>query len=186
MRHSLLVLLMCSILVSTAHAQSLRVGQVNAPGVNCFYNPTCVVVVQDFTDHVLGMATERSNVLRMRTLVAAADAPLAGLYGHQYQVDLRDPGDGVPMCIDRVAIDFRGPIVPFDYTGDGVGQDVYVITRGSMGAIGPAVVQRQDNAILFRFPPPFVCTGETTFFFGFTSSEAPRLGGLPAEVSVMR
>src|SRR4051812_48980911 len=117
MRHLMLVSLLpvCCLTASAVEAQALRVAQVSSPRINCAYNPSCEIVVEDDTENVQGLNSEWSGVLRIRTTVATANAPLAGSYGYLYRLDLRGVKEGAPICIQVVTIHFRGPIVPFAY-----------------------------------------------------------------------
>src|SRR5438105_10443641 len=99
-------------------ATPLKIVSATAPRINCIFNTTCVVPVAD-SDGVFQLGADLGNgLLISRTVQGEAGAPLAGLYGYEYRVDLRSvaaqslPANGVV----RFTINFGAPI-PYDFDG---------------------------------------------------------------------
>ncbi len=158
---------------------SLKVVDVNAPAVNCVFDPSCTITVTDSTD-TIPLPTGGTNFLQSRTFVGQPGAPGDGLYGYEYRIDLRNAlGITYPPCISSMKIEF-GPVVnSLDYDGDGDADHVYVVTSGGLGSVGLASAEKNGDDITFNFSSP-VCaggspgSGESTFFFGLTSTKPPR------------
>ncbi len=84
------------------------------------------------------------------------------------------PCQGAPPCIQELRINF-GPMVSrldFDTNGSSTDQ-VYVVTSGAPGAIGPAQVTRTNRQVILHFSPP-ICPGDSSFFVGLLSASPPR------------
>src|SRR5256885_5640672 len=73
------------LLATAAAAQPLTVVHVSAPAINCVFNPTCKVTVQDLSAPIW-----TRGFLQSRNYRAAAGARAAGVYVYEYRIDLRD------------------------------------------------------------------------------------------------
>ena len=176
----LIVVSICCLVFTTACVTPLKVVDVNAPSVNCVFDPSCKVVVNDSTA-TIPIPTGGTNFLQSRTFTGKPGAPANGLYAYEYRIDLRNAmGITHIPCISSLTIDF-GPVVStLDYNGDGtVGDQVYVVTSGGLGSIGLASAEKEDSKITFTFSSP-VCAGghpgdgQSTFFFGLVSTQQPK------------
>ena len=164
---------------STSCITPLKVVNVGAPVINCVFDPSCTVTVSDTTD-TIPIPAGGTNFLQSRTFVGSPGSPANSLYAHEYRIDLRNAiGITYIPCISSMTIEF-GPVVStLDYDGDGVVDQVYVVTSGGLGSIGLASVEKDGNNITFNFSPS-VCaggspgTGQSTFFFGLVSTQSPR------------
>jgi hypothetical protein len=83
------------------------------------------------------------------------------------------PCPGTAPCITALTINF-GPIVRLDFNNSGgsITDQVYVVTSGGIGTVAPSSVEQNDGAVTFHFADP-ICPGESSFFIGLVSSNAP-------------
>ena len=155
-------------------AAALKVVNVSAPAINCVFNPTCTVTVNDTSDNI-AMSTGGTGFLQSRTYMGAAGSPAVGLYAYEYRIDLRNAvGLTAISCIDWMTISF-GPVVStLNYGGDAKPDQVFVVTGGGIGTIGIASAVQSGNKIKFKFTSP-VCEGgspgkgDSSFFWGLVS-----------------
>jgi hypothetical protein len=98
-------------------------------------------------------------------------APAAGLYGYEYDIDLRRvQGDHRERSVTALSVDF-GPVVDYlDYDGDGRPDQVFVVAdeQGAQGYVGPQSADQRGSYITFTFDPP-VRAGEQSYIFGLAS-----------------
>lgn len=164
---------------ASAQALPLKVVNVSAPAINCIFDPTCKVTVSDTTD-TIPLGTGGTNFLQSRTVTGKPGAPANGLYAYEYRIDLRNAiGITNIPCINSLSLDF-GPVVSsLDFDGDGKPDQVYVVTGGGLGTVGVASADQVGSKITFNFSTP-VCAGgspgagQSTFFFGLVSKQAPQ------------
>ncbi|HEV8369729.1 MAG TPA: hypothetical protein VGQ39_17365 [Pyrinomonadaceae bacterium] len=175
----MLAVAVLSLSLTTARAEVLSTVDVSAPAINCLFDPTCRVEVNDSTE-TLSIGAGGPNFLQSRTFRGKAGSPAAGLYIYEYRIDLRR-AEGILHipCIDSVSLDFDHIVRTLDLDGDGErGDEVFVVTRGGLGSIGLASAEKSGSTITFRFSDS-VCAGghpnagESTFFFGLVSTHAP-------------
>ena len=160
-------------------AAPLKVVNVSAPAINCVFNPSCTVVVNDTSDNIL-MSTGGTGFLQSRTYKGAAGSPAAGLFAYEYRIDLRNAvGATAISCIDWMTISF-GPVVGYlNYGGDAKPDQVFVVTGGGIGTIGLASAVQTGSVIKFKFASP-VCEGgspgkgDSSFFWGLVSKQPPK------------
>jgi hypothetical protein len=160
-------------------AGPLKVVNVSAPAINCVFNPTCTVAVNDTSDDII-MSTGGTGLLKTRTYMGAVGAPAAGLYAYQYLLDLRNAvGSSGISCVDWMSISF-GPVVSsLNYGGDANPDQVFVITGGGIGTIGIASADQTGSSIKFKFSSP-ICEGgppgkgDSSFFWGLVSKTPPQ------------
>lgn len=152
-----------------AHSASLTVVEVNAPAVNCVFNPTCTVTVTDsvstlqFTDYGAGA------FLQSRTYSAQPGTPGAGLTVYEYRLDFTQ---ALPFteCIAGMVLDF-GPVVKLTYPPNQPAHG-YVITTGGIGTVGIESAEQDGSVITFTFKN-YLCAGASTFFFGMAAGKGP-------------
>ena len=173
------VVLVFVLAFTTSCITPLKVVNVGAPAINCVFDPSCTVTVTDTTAPI-PIPAGGTNFLQSRTFVGMPGAPANGLYAYDYRIDLRNAiGITYIPCISSMTIEF-GPVVStLDYDGDGVVDQVYVVTSGGLGSIGLASAEKDGNNITFNLSPS-VCaggspgTGQSSFFFGLVSTQSPR------------
>jgi hypothetical protein len=159
-------------------AQPLTIVEVNAPAVNCVFQPTCVITVTDVVGHI-GLpyiATPGTAWLQSRIYPSAAGTPAAGKTGYVYRVSLTQ-ASGTADCLLGLVLNF-GPVVKLPYKGPGQNADVFVITTGGLGTIGIKSAEKTGDVIEFTFDKPLCLDGppdikNTTFFFGLAADAAP-------------
>ncbi|MDX6498138.1 MAG: hypothetical protein QOG23_1398 [Blastocatellia bacterium] len=174
---SLALLLRCTPFV--VQAVPLKVVNVSAPAINCVFNPTCTVTVNDTSDNVT-LSAGGTGFLQSRTYKGAAGSPAAGLFAYEYRLDLRNAVGALNIaCINWMTISF-GPVVgSLNYGGDVKPDQVFVVTGGGIGTIGLASEVQTGSSIKFTFASP-VCEGgapgkgDSSFFWGLVSKQAPK------------
>jgi len=178
MKKLMFALLFCFTPLAIA-AAPLKVVNVSAPAINCVFNSTCTVTVNDTTDNI-AMSTGGTGFLQSRTYKGAAGSPAAGLFAYEYRIDLRNAVGAVAIsCIDWMTISF-GPVVSsLNYGGDAKPDQVFVVTGGGIGTIGIASAVQTGSNIKFKFTSP-VCEvgtpgkGDSSFFWGLVSKTQPK------------
>ena len=181
MKKSLLLLFFTICASITAQGVPLSVVQVSAPPINCIFDPSCTVVVNDTTAPIILPGSTGQGFLQSRTYRGAPGSPAAGLYAYLYRVDLRNlAGLTNIACVKSVTINFGPVISTLDYNGDHTtGDQVFVITGGGIGSIGIASANQVGGNITFNFSSP-VCdgsspgAGQSSFFWGLVSARQPR------------
>jgi hypothetical protein len=157
---------------------SLTIVHVGAPAINCVFDHDCTTTVSDFVDKfTVPFASGDARLQSRSNPPGDAGTPGAGLYAHEYRVDLTPVGalTGV-VCVRSLSLPF-GPIHRLDYDGDGNLDDVYVVTTGGLGTVAPSAASQSSGQVTFTFQPG-VCpgnapgNGETSFFFGLASDQA--------------
>jgi hypothetical protein len=169
----------CLAATAAAQAAPLSIVKVGAPAVNCVFNttgaPACTVIVDDS----IGTFTPPGDLgearLQSRTYPGVAPAPAAGDMAYVYRVDLTAvKGATAENCVTKLALDF-GPVVPLPYTPKGK-FDVFVVTAGGLGSVGPTSANQVGKTITFTFAQP-VCPGATSYFFGLASKTTTPVAG---------
>jgi hypothetical protein len=158
---------------------NLKIVKVAAPAINCVFDPSCKVTVTDSVGNIPLPGISGKAVLQSRTYNGKAGAPAAGLVGYEYRVDLTQAvGIGKIPCVAALRVDF-GPVSSLNYGGDPALEQVFVVTQGGLGSVGPVTAVQTGKAITFTFKPS-VCAGsapgkgETSFFFGLASAKPPK------------
>jgi len=158
-----------------AHAQILKVVEVNAPKVNCVFQTDCNIPVTDTTGKILlPFAPPGTAWLQSRTFAGEAGAPGVGTTGYEYRISMTQAsGTG---CVLGLNLNF-GPHKPLPYLNNTLA-DVYVVTTGGLGTIKLKSAQRSGDVIQFTFDAPVCADGppnvaKTTFFFGLAATAAP-------------
>lgn len=160
-------------------AAPLKVVNVAAPAINCVFNPSCTVSVQDSSDNI-PMSTGGTGFLQSRTFVGAPGGPAPWANIYEYRVDLRNAvGATAISCIDWMKFDF-GEVSSLDFNADSRPDQVFVIIGGGIGTIGIASAIQTGNNIKFNFTSP-ICEGgapgkgDSSFFWGLVSKTRPKL-----------
>lgn len=163
---------------SVAQAVPLKVVNVTAPAINCIFNPTCTVIVNDTSDNVT-LSTGGTGFFQSRTYTGKPGSPAADLFAYEYRLDLRNAvGVTAISCVDAISFDFGSVVSTLDYNADKKPDQVFVITGGGIGTIGIASASKSGNKITFKFTSP-VCggggpgKGDSSFFWGLVSQAGP-------------
>jgi hypothetical protein len=176
----LTLFLLFSLCAATAQAVPLSVVNVSAPPINCVFDASCTVVVNDTTAPI-NLPGSGSGFFQSRTFRGLPGSPAAGKYAYLYRVDLRNAVGILSLgCVNSVTVNF-GPVVStLDFNGDGAASDqVFVVTGGGIGSVGIASADSVGNNITFTFNSP-VCAGsgpgrgQSSFFWGLVSVSPPR------------
>ena len=173
-----LAFLLCFMPIVVA-AAPLRVVNVSAPAINCVFNPSCTVSVQDSSDSI-PMSTGGTGFLQSRTFVGAPGAPAPWANVYEYRIDLRNAvGATAISCIDWMKFDF-GEVSSLDFNADSRPDHVFVVVGGGIGTIGIASAIQTRSSIRFNFTSP-ICEGgapgkgDSSFFWGLVSKTSPKL-----------
>lgn len=160
-----------------ARAENLVVVEVNAPAVNCVFQPSCTITVSDSIGNIPlpFITTPGTAWLQSRIYPSAAGTPAAGLTGYVYRISLTE-ASGSADCLGGLVLNF-GPVSKLPYK-TGVMADVFVVTTGGLGTISIASAVKTGNVIEFSFNKPLCLSGppdiaNTTFFFGLAASGSP-------------
>jgi hypothetical protein len=170
--------------VAPARAQPLIVAEVEAPGINCVFAPSCIITVNDSVGFIPlpYLTAPNTAFLQSRTVPGAPGTPAAGKAGYLYRISLTQAA-GTADCLGGLVLNFRPALrLPFK---PGQLADVFVITGGGLGTIGLKSATRFGDVIVFELAKPLCLTGgqnmqNTTFFFGL-AAEAPTMT-TPAQI----
>jgi hypothetical protein len=162
---------------TAAPAGPLTIVEVAAPAVNCIYNASCTIVVEDDIGQLPIATLEAPNTawLQSRTFTGAAGTPAAGKTGYEYRLSMTQ-ASGALECMAGFVINF-GPVAKLPFK-DNTPADVYVVTTGGLGTIGLASAEQDAGVITFTFKKMLCVTGppnaaNTTYFFGLASAHPP-------------
>jgi hypothetical protein len=144
-----------------ANAGALKVVEVNAPAVNCAFNSSCKVVVDDSIGTMQYTPLGGGAFLQSRTYPGEAGTPAAGMTAYEYRVDLTE-ATGYTECLAGLVIDF-GPVQTLTYPTNQPGQ-VFVTTQGGTGSLGIQSAEQDGTVITFTFNG-YLCAGQSSHFF---------------------
>jgi hypothetical protein len=163
------------VLSVAAHAQVLKIVEVNAPAVNCVFQTDCKIPVTDTTGNILLPFTAVGTAwLQSRTFAGEAGAPGAGTTGYEYRISMTQASG--PGCVLSLNLNF-GPHKALPYLNNTLA-DVYIVTTGGLGTIKLKSAERFGDVIQFALASPVCADGppdvsKTTFFFGLAATAAP-------------
>jgi hypothetical protein len=161
------------------HAQSLKLLNVNDPGIYCHFSPDCQVIPVEKSSSFTPTNLAAACVLESRSF-AGKSMNTAGTYGYEYRVILNnagEPGTGI-LTVDSVALNCDVPLVfPF---GGHANNEVWVVATGGPGNIAPGAAVSSGTNVVFQFNPPLVLATQSgqstgTYFFGMVSTNGPRI-----------
>ena len=160
-----------------ARAQPLTLVEVNAPAVNCVFNPTCTIVVSDTVGDIPlpYLTTPKKAFLQSRSFTGAPGTPGAGKTGYMYRISLTEAA-GTADCLGGLVLNF-GPVAKLPYK-NGQLADVFVITTGGLGTISLKSAEKFGDVIEFTLAKTLCLDGgpdikNTTFFFGLAANTVP-------------
>ena len=152
------------------YAGALTVVEVNAPAVNCVFNASCTVVVEDSTGSTQFTAFGAGGFLQSRTYPGQPGTPGAGLTAYEYRIDLSQ-ALGFTECVAGLVLNF-GPVQKLTYPTNQPAH-VYVVTQGGIGSVGIESAEQDGDVITFNFKS-YLCAGASTFFFGMAAPKGPQ------------
>jgi len=152
-----------------AQAANLTVVNVGAPAVNCVFNASCTVIVNDSVATLAYTPLGAGAFLQSRTYPGQPGTLGAGTTAYEYRIDLTQ-ATGYTECLVGAVIDF-GPVQQLTYPHNQPA-DVYVITEGGLGSVGIQSAEQDGTVITFTFSTP-LCAGATSYFFGMAATNAP-------------
>lgn len=167
---AILVAAAAALWAPAALAANLTVVKVNAPAVNCVFDPSCTVVANDSTGS-LKFTQFDGGFFQSRTFPAGKAGTVgAGKTPYLYRLDLTQ-GSKFADCVVGMTLNF-GPVTQLTYPTNQPGH-VFVITTGGLGSDGIKSAEQNGDVITFTFDTP-LCGGQTSFFFGLAAANAPQ------------
>jgi len=157
------------LLAPSAVAANLTVVKVAAPAVNCVFNASCTVTVNDSVGKLTFSQLGDGAFFQSRTYPAVAGTPGAGNMAYEYRLDLRQ-ANIFAECVAGLVLNF-GTVTKLTYPQNQPGH-VFVITQGGLGSVGIKSAEQDGSVITFTFEK-YLCAGETSFFFGLAATGAP-------------
>lgn len=183
--HALLLTLTVALATTDMSAQALNRVNVSAPQINCVFNTSCTVTVTDLATPYLG-----NGFLQSRVFQSQPGSPAAGKWVYEYRVVLTNvTGSPVP-AVTSLSIPVAAPVVSMDFNGDGNATDqVFVVTGGGLGVVGPASAWLHGDTLHFAFSPPVsggstAAGGQSSYFFGIVVDSPPTDVGARIESNV--
>ena len=149
---------------------------IGAPALNCVYDTACGFSVTDTVATIPIAGVSGRVVVQTRTFTGAQGSPAAAKTGFEYRVNLT--GAVGSRCVSALKLPFA-TISKIPYIPDGPYADIFVVASGDLGTIGLASADKSGDTVTFTFSKP-VCAGaspgqgESSLFFGLTSSEPPK------------
>src|SRR5712691_10431915 len=158
MLRTVMAILAAAAISTPLAAQPLTVVEVNAPAVNCVFQPSCTITVSDTTGAIAlpYIVTPGTAWLQSRIYNSAPGTPAAGKTGYVYRVSLTE-ASGTADCLMGLVLNF-GPVAKLPYK-TGQKDDVFVVTTGGLGTIGIKSSQQTDDVIDFQFSNPLCLEG---------------------------
>ncbi len=162
-----------------AAGEALTIVEVNAPAINCVFNPSCTIIVNDSTG-VIGLpfiATPGTAWLQSRTFSSVSGTPAFPNTGYIYRISLTQ-ASGAADCLIGLTLNF-GPVTKLPYK-DNKPADIFVVTTGGLGTVSLKSAEKTGNVIEFSLSKPLCLSGppdikNTTFFFGLAANAPPQL-----------
>lgn len=167
---AILIAAAAALCAPAAQANSLTVVNVNAPKINCVFDASCTVVVNDSTGS-LQFTQFNGGFFQSRTFPPGkAGTPGAGTIAYLYRLDLTQ-ANKFADCLVGLTLNF-GPVLTMNYLPNTPSQ-IFVITTGGLGSDGFQSADQEGDVITFTFSTP-LCGGQTSFFFGLASAKPPQ------------
>lgn len=169
MRYLIGAALGCALIAAPAEAAPLTVVNVGAPAINCIFNTSCTVTVNDSLGNFTPPGDTGGGRLQSRTYPGVAPAPAAGKLAYVYRVDLTGVhGVLAVTCVSAISFNF-GAITKEPYT-PGALAHMFVVTSGGLGSVGVASATQVGSTVKVTFGAGGVCPGQTSYFFGLASA----------------
>jgi hypothetical protein len=150
--------------------------------VQCLFSPSCSVSVTDHVSEFAISGGSGNGRLQSRIFQGQAGSTAAGKWIYEYRINLT-PVAGITYVpyVDQLAIHTWGPVLTYDYNGNGiVTDDVFNITSGGTGtkAVTSAFLASPWTYFVLSNPVyagNYPGGGESSYFFGLLSNSAPVL-----------
>ena len=162
-----------------ADTAPLKILKVSAPAINCVFQASCTITVNDSTGAIAMPLIQTPGTVWMqsRTFTGAANTPAAGMTGYEYRISMTQAA-GTGECLLGFTINF-GPVVQLPYQQNNLAH-VYVVTGGGLGTIGIKSAEQTGDVITFELEAPLCVPSAptvtaTTFFIGLASAKPPKL-----------
>ena len=173
----------------TIHAAPLKIVKVNAPAINYLFSSNGTVTVNDtvdqFTTNLPPYTTNLPNaslsgLLQSRTYKGQPGTPEAGLNAYEYRLVLQKLTGAKSVSIDSMTLKFS-PYSSFNYNNiirRQVSEQVWVVTSGGVGSVGPGSAAASRSKVTFQFNPPLTLSNDSSqetssYFFGMISPAPP-------------
>ena len=161
------------------HAQSLKLLNVNDPGIYCRFSPDCHVAPVEKSSSFMPTNLAVTCVLESRSF-AGNGKDTNGVYGYEYRVILNNAGargDNL-LTVDSLTLNFDSP-QDFAFGGHASDQ-VWVVATGGPGNLAPGSASFLGANVVVQFNPPIVLATKTnqstgTYYFGMMSTGQPRI-----------
>jgi hypothetical protein len=166
-----------------ALAAPLTIDEVGAPAVNCVFNTSCIITVNDTVGNFTLTGDSGTGRLQSRAYVGSPGAPANGKNGYDYRIDMTAMhGATAESCVNFMKVNFGTPLT-FNYK-PGAPAQVFVVTSGGLGSVGPSSATQTGTYITFQFATP-VCPGQTSYFFGLAANNAPAPTSIELKTTVV-
>jgi hypothetical protein len=150
--------------------------------VQCLFSPTCIVTVTDYGSDFAVSGGSGNGRLQSRIYQGKPGSAAAGKWIYEYRINLTQVAGilYVPYA-DQLAIANWGTPLTYDYNGNGiVTDDVFNITVGGIGSKAVTSTYLSGVWTYFNLSSPVYAGsypggGESSYFFGLLSNEAPVL-----------
>jgi hypothetical protein len=169
-------------------AAQLKIVKVNAPAINYLFSSNGTVTVSDtvaqFTTNLPPYATSNlpnaslSGFLQSRTYAGLPGTPEAGLNAYEYRLVLKSLTGAKSVALNSMTLKFS-PYSSFTYNGQ-TNKQVWVVTSGGLGSVGPNSAATSGSKVTFTFNPPFTFSSvsnqnqeTSSYFFGMISPTKP-------------
>jgi hypothetical protein len=164
-------------LLSPVSAAALTIVEVGAPAINCVFNASCTITVNDSFGPIGLKNFSGQAGLQSRTFPpGVVGTPGAGKTAYLYRIDLTQ-AFGAAECTVGMVLDF-GPVAKLPYKNNQPA-DVFVVTSGGLGNVGIKSAEQDGSVITFEFKQPLCVgvapgAGNGTFFFGLAANGTPK------------
>src|SRR5664280_2431463 len=169
----------------TIHAAPLKIVKVNAPAINYLFSSNGTVTVNDtvdqFTTNLPPYTTNLPNaslsgLLQSRTYKGQPGTPEAGLNAYEYRLVLQKLTGPRSVSINSMTLNFS-PYSSFNCNKQKNNQ-VWVVTSGGVGSVGPGSATTSGSKVTFHFNPPLTLSNDSSqetssYFFGMISPTPP-------------
>ena len=179
MKKHLLLFIAVVFAAAGLQAQSLKLLNVNDPGIYCRFSPDCHVAPVETSSSFTPTNLAAACVLQSRSF-AGNGMDAAGTYGYEYRIVLNNAGaqgDNF-LTVDSLTLHFDSP-QSFAFGGHASNQ-VWVVATGGPGSLAPGSASLSGTNIVVKFSPPIILVTKTnqsagTYYFGMISTGQPRV-----------
>jgi len=150
--------------------------------VQCLFSTTCSVTVTDYGAYFSVPGGSGNGHLQSRIYQGQPGSTAAGKWIYEYRIDMTQvAGITYIPYADQLAIYNWGTLRQYDYNSDGIATDqVFNITSGGTGTKPVTSAYLSSGWSYFVLSNPvgagnYVGGGESSYFFGMVSDQAPVL-----------